>query len=76
MLEELFDLLFLMKKTNISDKSSDLISILNTHFEGNLDKARVKFISMIIVALCKVQTVNFNKLSKAEVILTAKNVLI
>jgi len=54
-----------MKKTNISGKSSDLISILNTHFKGNLNKARVRFISMIIVALCKVQTVNFNKLSKA-----------
>lgn len=54
-----------MKKINISDKNSDLISILNTHFDGKLNKARVKFISMVIVALCKVQTVNFNKLSKA-----------
>ena len=54
-----------MAKINISDKNSDLISILNTHFEGKMNKARVRFISMIIVALCKVQTVNFTKLSKA-----------
>ena len=54
-----------MKKTNISHENSDLISILNTHFEGKLNMARVKFISMFIVALCKVQTVNFDKLSKA-----------
>ncbi|MCF6333028.1 MAG: hypothetical protein L3J11_07065 [Draconibacterium sp.] len=54
-----------MKKTNISYGNSGLISILNTHFEGKLNMARVKFISMFIVALCKVQTVNFDKLSKA-----------
>jgi len=54
-----------MKKTNISHENSDLISILNTHFEGLLNLARIKFISMFIIALCKVQTVNFNKLSKA-----------
>jgi len=54
-----------MKKTNISHKNSDLNSILNTHFEGKLNKARVKLITMVISALCKVQTVNFKKLSKA-----------
>ena len=52
-------------KTNISDKNSDLNSILNNHFEGKINKARVKLITMVIIALCKVQTVNFNKLSKA-----------
>ena len=54
-----------MKKTNISHKNSDLISILNTHFESKFNKARVKLIAMVIIALCKVQTVNFSKLSKA-----------
>ena len=54
-----------MKKTNILHENSDLISILNTHFEGLLNLARVKFISMFIIALCKVQTVNFDKLSQA-----------
>ena len=54
-----------MKKPNISHKNSDLISTLNTYFDSKLNKARVKLISMTIVALCKVQSVNFNKLSKA-----------
>jgi len=54
-----------MKKTSISSKNSDLILILNTHFNTNLNLARVKFIGMFIIALCKRQTVNFSKLSKA-----------
>ena len=54
-----------MKKTNVSDKNSDLNSILNTHFKGKLNLARTKFIAMFIIALCKVQTVNFDKLSNA-----------
>src|SRR6056297_2316733 len=54
-----------MKKTNVSDKNSNLSLILNTHFEGKLNRARVKLIAMFITALCKVQTVNFDKLSKA-----------
>ena len=52
-------------KTNISHKNSDLNSILNAHFKGILNLARVKFISMFIIALSKAQTVNFSKLSIA-----------
>jgi hypothetical protein len=54
-----------MEKTNILHENNDLISILDTHFKGLLNLARVKFISMFIIAPCKVQTVNFDKLSKA-----------
>jgi len=54
-----------MKKTNVSDKSTELASILNTHFKGKLNLARVKLISFFIIALVKVQTVNFEKLSHA-----------
>jgi len=54
-----------MRKTNISDKYNALNLIFKKHFKGTLNLARVKFISMFIVALCKVQTVNFSKLSKA-----------
>ncbi|MDG1729184.1 MAG: IS4 family transposase [Algibacter sp.] len=54
-----------MKKTNAVTKNSELTSILNTHFQGKLNLARVKLISHFIVALCKVQTVTFEKLANA-----------
>ena len=54
-----------MKKTNVVTKNSELSSILNTHFKGKLNLARVKLISHFIIALCKVQTVTFEKLANA-----------
>ena len=54
-----------MKKTNAITKNSELTSVLNTHFQGKINLARVKLISYIIIALCKVQTVTFEKLSNA-----------
>ena len=54
-----------MKKTNAITKNSELTSVLNTHFQGKINLARVKLISHIIIALCKVQTVTFEKLSNA-----------
>ena len=54
-----------MKKTNAITKNSELTSALNTHFQGKVNLARVKLISHFIIALCKVQTVTFEKLSNA-----------
>ncbi len=54
-----------MKKTNAITKNSELTSVLNNHFQGKVNLARVKLISHIVVALCKVQTVTFEKLSNA-----------
>lgn len=54
-----------MKKTNAVTKNSELTSVLNSHFQGKLNLARVKLISHIIIALCKVQTVTFEKLANA-----------
>jgi hypothetical protein len=54
-----------MKKTNVSHKNSELTSILNTHFKRKLNLARVKLISHFVIALCKVQTVTFEKLANA-----------
>ena len=52
-----------MIKTNVITKSSELTSILNPHFKGKVNLARVKLISHFIIALCKVQTVTFEKLA-------------
>lgn len=54
-----------MKKTNACPKNSELTAILNTHFKGKINLARVKLISYFIIALCKVQTVTFEKLANA-----------
>jgi len=54
-----------MKNTNVSPKSSELISHLNNQFKGKINLARVKLIALFICSLCKVQTVTFNKLANA-----------
>lgn len=54
-----------MKKTNVITKNSELVSTLNTHLQGKINLARLKLISHFIIALCKVQTVTFEKLANA-----------
>lgn len=54
-----------MKKTNAVTKNSELTSILNTHLQGKINLARLKLISHFVIALCKVQTVTFEKLANA-----------
>ncbi len=54
-----------MKKANVLFKNTELSSALNTHFKGEINLARVKLISHFIIALCKVQTVTFEKLANA-----------
>ncbi len=49
-------LVFPMKKTNVSPKSSELIIILNSQFKGKLNLARIKFMALFVSSLCKVQT--------------------
>ena len=54
-----------MEKTNVTSKITDLFPILDTHFKGKINRSRLKLMSMFVIALCKVQTVGFEKLSKA-----------
>ena len=51
------------KDSKVSHKSSDLTLVLVEHFGKNLNLARIKFISLFICALCKVQVVCFEKLA-------------
>ena len=44
-----------MKKTNASTKNSELISVLNQHFKGKVNLARVKLIPYFVLALCKAE---------------------
>jgi hypothetical protein len=52
-------------KNNIECKSTQLISILTHTLSGKINLARIKFLGHFICALCKVQTVCFEKLSTA-----------
>ena len=54
-----------MPNPNVLDKNTELTSTLNSNLEGKVNLARVKLMSHIIAALCKVQTVTFEKLAIA-----------
>ena len=54
-----------MKKTNVTSKITYLFPILDTHFKGKINRSRLKLMSMFVAALCKAQTVDIEKLSKA-----------
>lgn len=56
------------KNTSQGCKNTKLVAVLDENFTKNgqkLNKARVKLISLFILALCKVQTVSFHKLALA-----------
>ena len=52
-------------KTQGHCKSSDLSRILNTHFRKSMNLARIKVMSVMICARCKVQQVAYTKLAAA-----------
>jgi hypothetical protein len=52
-----------MKKINVKSKSSELVLVLKDHFGGKINKARINLMSQFIISLCKVQTVNFERLA-------------
>jgi len=54
-----------MKNANVISKDSNLVPVLKEHFEGKLNLARIKFISLFIIALTKVRTVSFENLARA-----------
>lgn len=54
-----------MIKTNAQTKVNKLTLTLKNKFEGKINLARIKLISHLIIALCKVQTVTFEKLANA-----------
>lgn len=49
--------------TSINYKDTALISVLQEHFKGEINLARVRLISLFIRALCKVKSINYDKLA-------------
>ena len=52
-----------MKNTSLERKDTSLISVLQGHFKGELNLARVKLICLFITTLCKVKTINYDRLA-------------
>jgi hypothetical protein len=49
----------------VEDKVTQLISVLSENLKGKMNLARIKFFGLFLIALCKVQTVCFEKLATA-----------
>jgi hypothetical protein len=67
-MKKLAAILSMKKNTSPESKSSQLCEVLQENLKKNnsvVNKSRLKLISMVITALCKVQTVSFNKLAIA-----------
>ena len=54
-----------MMNTSFNSKDTALILILQGHFKGELNIARVKLVCLFITALCKVKTINYDRLASA-----------
>ena len=52
-----------MKNTSLGSKDSTLISVLQSHFKGEISLPRVKLICLFITALCKIKTINYDRLA-------------
>ena len=53
------------ESNKVEYKSTELISILRQNFAGKMNLARIKFLGKFICALCKVQSVSYEKLKTA-----------
>jgi hypothetical protein len=54
-----------MKNISLESKDTTLISVLQGHFRGELNLARVKLICLFLTALCKIKTINYDKLASS-----------
>lgn len=52
-----------MKNTSPENKDTALILVLQSHFKGEFNLARVKLICLFITALCKIKTINYDRLA-------------
>ncbi|MVN23550.1 IS4 family transposase, partial [Mucilaginibacter arboris] len=50
---------------SLEDKNTTLNSVLAQHFKGEINQARIKLICLFITALCKVKTINYDRLASA-----------
>ncbi len=51
-----------MNNTSLEGKDTELISVLQGVFKGELNLERVKLICLFITALCKIKTINYDSI--------------
>ena len=51
----------MLRTSKVHYKSSELYPILHEHFGKSMNLARIKALSMMVCALCKVQRVTYTK---------------
>jgi hypothetical protein len=49
--------------SKVRSEDTTLLPFLKAHFGASMNLARIKLLSLFIQALCKVQTVNFDRLA-------------
>jgi hypothetical protein len=64
-LEEKITFKFYVMTTKVDNKDTKLAEILAEYFAKKMNLARIKFLGMFTYALCKVQTVGYEKLASA-----------
>ncbi|EHO05570.1 hypothetical protein HMPREF9714_03242 [Myroides odoratimimus CCUG 12901] len=57
------DIMPLKTNNSLEYKNTELLTTLKANFKGKLGLARIRLICLFIVALCKVKSVNFSKVS-------------
>ncbi len=60
-----YNIIIMLRNSKVHFKSGELYPILSMHFGKSMNLARIKAMSLVICALCKVQRVAYTKLASA-----------
>ena len=52
-----------MENTGLTNKYTEIVSVLCLNFKGEINLARIRFMGLFILALCKVKSVNYDRLA-------------
>ncbi len=62
-LKNYYHIMSLKTNTSLDLKDTQLLSVFTSHFQGELNLARIRLMCLFITALCEVKSVNYSKLS-------------
>ena len=62
-LKDYYHVIFLILNASSQSKDTALISVLQGHFKGQLNFASVKLKCLFVTDLCKIKTINYDRLA-------------